>query len=220
MSNCKICGRITSKIKCSKNNVSYNRCFWCEFISKDDEFIVSEKEELKTYNNHNNSIDDFKYVKYFKEFIDATIMPYIKFGSVLDFGNGPSPVLRQILERDYDFKVDIYDHYYQPQKIYKTKKYDLIVCTEVVEHLKDPLYYFKIFQNHLKKDGYLAITTLFHHNYSDFLLWHYIRDMTHISFYTPKTMNFIGNQIGFNMIYHNDCRYVAFKKISEEVNRE
>ena len=48
-----------------KSGELYHFCKNCEFISKDDDEFISPEEELKIYNNHNNSIDDPRYVEYY-----------------------------------------------------------------------------------------------------------------------------------------------------------
>jgi hypothetical protein len=206
---CKICGAKTREIRHNKLKTSYSQCKLCEFISKDENAIISSQEELKIYNYHNNSIENEKYVAYFKDFLDNAVLPHFngaRFG--LDFGSGPSPVLAMILERDYGFDMDIHDLFYSPEKPYKDKQYNLITCTEVIEHLKNPLAYFRLFKELLHDGGILAIMTLFHPNNDiDFMDWFYVRDRSHISFYTPRTLEMIGELIGLKLIYHNGHRH-------------
>ncbi len=209
---CKICGHKTLKIFNKRSGSIYHSCKACDYIFKDEHFILPAEKEFQVYENHNNSIYDPKYVKYFKKFIHSAVLKYCNGKYGLDFGSGPSPVLAMILERDYGFNMDIYDLFYSPKAVYQGKKYDLITSTEVVEHLKDPLFYFKTFKDCLKKDGLLSIMTLFHpKDYEDFLDWFYIRDMSHISFYTLKTMETIGEKNGLKVIYSDSERYVSFK---------
>ncbi|MFO7929019.1 MAG: class I SAM-dependent methyltransferase [Candidatus Humimicrobiaceae bacterium] len=210
---CKICGSKTSKIFHKYPELKYYYCKACEFISKDERFILSPEKEYRNYNNHNNSINDPEYVDYFKKFLHSAVLKYCGSGKLgLDFGSGPSPVLAMILERDYNYNMDIYDLYYSPLKVYQGKKYDLVTSTEVTEHLKNPLSYFQIFRNCLKKEGLLSIMTLFYpNNQEQFLEWYYIRDKTHISFYTPKTMEIIGEKTGLKVIYTDHARYISFK---------
>jgi hypothetical protein len=50
--------------------------------------------------------------------------------------------------------------------------------------------------------------TLFHPNNDiDFMDWFYARDRSHISFYTPKTLEMIGELSGLKLIYHNEHRH-------------
>jgi len=211
---CKICGEETREIMNEKLGVVFYYYDACEFISKDAEIKLTREEELALYETHENSIDDPTYVAYFKKFLNAAVLDYCTLpGKGLDFGSGPSPVLGMILERDYDFLMDIYDLYYSPEKTYEHKKYDLVTATEVVEHLKYPLEYFKLFESLLKDDGILSIMTLFHaRDDAAFENWHYLRDITHISFYTQKTLESIAKMVGLEIIYTNEKRYTTFRK--------
>lgn len=210
---CKICGANTEEIIHEQFRLNYYYCNECEFISKDNRSIVTPEEELKIYNNHNNSIEDPRYVEFFRKFLDNAILNYCSNGRKgFDFGSGPSPVLAMILERDYHFSMDIYDLFYSPHKIYEGQKYDLVTSTEVVEHLLSPLQYFHQFKHLLKEDSILGIMTLFHpKDEESFVNWHYVRDMSHISFYTPKTMEVIAEKVGLKIIHTDFNRYTTFK---------
>lgn len=55
--------------------------------------------------------------------------------------------------------------------------------------------------------------TLFHpRNFNDFKDWFYIRDVTHVSFYTPKTIKIIANMLDMEFIDTNDYRYAVLRK--------
>lgn len=212
---CKICGSNTNKIFHKGFHLNYYYCPVCEFISKDESSIITVEEELRIYNLHENSIDDPGYVAYFKDFIDSAILSYCGPGRKgFDFGSGPSPVLATLLERDYAFSMDIYDLFYAPDKIYEGKKYNLVTATEVVEHLKNPLDYFHQLKVLLEDDGLLSVMTSFHpRNNKTFINWHYIREMSHISFYTLKTMEVISEKVGLKIIYSDGHRYTSFSRL-------
>ena len=137
----------------------------------------------------------------FREFIKKAILPHKpQIQTALDFGSGPGPVLAELLQ-EQGFKTDIYDKYFSSEKVYLNKKYDLITATEVFEHLKDPLSSVKLLKSHLNKNGILAIMTLFHQNNDEhFKKWWYRRDSTHISFYTPKTFEFMAELLGMTRL--------------------
>jgi hypothetical protein len=210
---CKICGSETNLISHSKFG-DYHWCEKCEFISKDKSFHPSKEDELRIYNQHNNSIEDPRYVDFFTTFIEDTILEYVNEGKKgFDFGSGPSPVLAQILEKYYGYNMDIYDLFYANEKSYIGNKYDLITSTEVIEHLEDPIPYFKLFVELMKDDTLLAIMTLFHKNdEAHFLCWNYMRDITHLSFYNLKTFEYIAKEVGLKIIYTNNIRYITFMK--------
>ena len=209
--NCKVCNSNITII-CHPKFGDYYYCSNCEFISKDESNRFNVVEEKLRYENHNNSIEDKDYVNYFCTFIKEAVIPFADEGKHgLDFGSGPSPVLAQILEQKFNYQMDIYDHFFSPEKVFIGKKYDLITSTEVVEHLNDPLYYFSLFSKLLKSKGVLAIMTNFHRNNEDhFLSWSYIRDVSHISFYTSKTMEYIASKVGLKIIYTNNDKYISF----------
>jgi len=179
----------------------------------DEQMMITFQEERKIYDYHENSIENDGYVNMFKDFLEAGVLPFAKEGNLLDFGSGPEPVLVKLLKRDYEFKVDHYDLHYQPKKVYEGKTYDVILATEVVEHLPNPLEVFKLIYNILEAGGIFSFMTLFHQNNKEhFLDWWYRRDETHISFYTEKTLNYIAELIGFEVLYTDGKRVMAYKK--------
>ncbi len=211
---CIICGANTSPLHHPRMKVTYHACGACEFISLDPRDRITEAEEFRIYENHQNSIEDPRYVAFFERFLQNAVFPYASGGRQgFDFGSGPSPVLAQLLERDYSYQMDIYDYFYSPEKGFEGKEYDLITTTEVVEHLADPLPTFRLLAGLLKPDGILAVMTLFHHrDPAHFLEWHYVRDKSHISFYTPATMVHVAQQVGLQMVHTNEERFSTFAR--------
>lgn len=211
---CKICGSQTRPFLDKQFKRNYYHCDLCDFISRDENTLIDETEELEIYNLHNNSYEDQGYTDMFRRFLDATVMPYVASGKdALEFGSGPEPVLTKILNLEYDYKVDIYDYYYSPEKVYLGKTYDLITCTEVIEHLKEPLAYFEMFKGLLKSGGVIGLMTLFHPKDDDkFGNWWYRRDDSHISFFTQKTIEYIGKKLDLELLYSDQKRCFAFRK--------
>lgn len=210
---CKICGSLTHAFEHPRTHVLFHECPNCEFIFKDENQYISETEEIKIYHQHENSLDNIGYVNYLQNFIDQAVMPYKSKGTSLDFGSGPEPVL-SILLKNMGYEVDIYDYYFAQDKVYEQKTYDLITSTEVVEHLRDPLPIFNMLSSHLKPQGILSIMTLFYPKDKEtFFDWFYIRDKSHVSFYSPKTMQEIANKINLELLDHNGYRIAVMKKI-------
>lgn len=195
MISCKICSKETT----SKEILSetYHFCQNCDFIFLDESDHISEKLEKERYLKHENSLDNEGYVDFLNDFIKKSVLPYKKeVKTILDFGSGPKPVLAELLKNE-GFDVTTYDYYFDKNEYYKTKKYDLIVLVEVIEHLKDPLKILKGLKNLLNKNGKIAIRTIFHpQNPDKFKIWWYITDPTHISFFSEKTMNAIAERLG------------------------
>ncbi len=211
---CIICGSTTWSFHHTIFDVDYHVCDHCEFIFKNPGDLILPDHEFEIYESHENSIEDSRYVAYFKRFLDAAVFPFENGERKgLDFGSGPSPVLSMILERDYGYEMDIYDLFYAPEKVYEGKTYDLITSTEVIEHLADPLVHFQTMKEAMKDNGILSIMTQFHkHDVEHFRTWHYMRDRSHISFYRRKTFMKIAEIVGLEMIYCDDKNYVTFRK--------
>ncbi len=208
---CKICNSSIKIIKTYDNDKIYRYCKECQAISLEEDFIVDKAKERAQYENHNNSFESKGYVRMFEDFLDYFWHDLDKNAiNALDFGSGPGPVLAQIME-NRALHVEVYDKFYQPEPIYKDKKYDLITSTEVFEHLQNPLEVLKLFKKHLKKGGLIAIMTLFHdNNEENFQKWWYRRDPTHILFYTPKTFEVLADMCGLKTLKCDNRRIVVF----------
>lgn len=211
---CKICQADTRVLCHPITQHRYYRCEQCDFVFKSEVHYLSASDELREYDLHTNSIEDLRYVDYFKRFIEAAVVGYASIGRKgLDFGSGPSPVLATILERDYGYDMDIYDLFYAPEKVFQGRRYDLITSTEVVEHLEDPLAFFQLVRGLMCEDGVLAVMTLFHPEEDEAILKsHYLRDQTHISFFSLRTMETVAALAGLEVIYTDHKRYISFRR--------
>lgn len=188
----------------------------------ESEILPPGKEKIE-YLTHNNTLENKGYVNMFREFIKKTITPYLDIKNnkrALDFGSGPGPdwVLAHLLIEE-GVKVEIYDAYFAPEKVYIDKTYDLITCTEVLEHLKEPLETLKLLKKHLKSNDILALMTLFHpikgenlEGEEQFQQWWYRRDVTHASFFRPKTFQYIANLLGMSLLMIDERNSISLQK--------
>lgn len=215
MNKCKICNCNTTVIKDAKYVKIYYRCEECDYIFLDDIHYLDAGLEKEHYDNHENNLESLGYVDMFENLIEEFISIDAKeIKTALDFGCGEGEVLPILLERRGIF-CDRYDLFYFPQKVYKNKKYDLIVSTEVIEHLASPLDTLKELLLHLNKDGYLLLMTYFHPSDDEkFLKWFYIKDITHIGFFSIKTFEYMASELSLKIIKHNSKNSIMFRKIS------
>lgn len=209
---CPICSNPNTTIWTHpKRKTTYYLCPNCEAIFMDPIHFPTHETELKKYLEHENDLENQGYVNFLENFIDATVVPVLKEGHILDYGSGPNPVL-SILLKQRGYNVDIYDPYFH-REIPSNIHFDLITSTEVVEHFHEPLTSFEQMVKLLKPKGYLCILTLFHHNdMQHFEDWFYQRDPTHVIFYRPKTLSVLANLLNLELIEHNDYRYAIFRK--------
>lgn len=212
---CKICGSEDLRIiikKTKRNSYNYFVCNNCDAIFIDENNILLEDSEVERYKVHNNSYNDKSYRDYFHNFI-CYIDEFIdKRAKILDFGSGPEPVLAKVL-KEYNFDIDIYDKFFHKNDSFKNKFYDVVISTEVFEHLKNPLEVFNLLISRLNQNGYLIIMTNFHpKNEDDFLNWWYVRDPTHITFYSKNTFEYIANKFKLKIIKSNEKNIIVLQK--------
>jgi len=210
---CKICNAKSSKIVDDKTSKVYYWCKECEYISLDPSFYIDRVSEKKHYDKHHNNLESTGYVKMFEDLVDEFVLPFKKdIKTALDFGCGEGEVLPIVLERS-GFICDRYDLFYFPKKVYIGKKYDLILSTEVIEHLKNPLATIEEILSHIKDGGHLILMSMFHPKTAgEFFKWWYIRDITHIGFFNLKTFKYLAQKYNLKIIKHNDKNIVMFKK--------
>ena len=208
---CSLCSNECQIIDTPKRKF-YN-CPKCDFIFVDDIHIVSQEIEKARYLNHNNNFENLGYVNMFEDFLKKTFNnDFTNIKTALDYGCGTEPVLAKILNTK-GVKTEYYDPYFFPKKIFINKKYDLIISTEVIEHIREPLKIFDLFSNHINSNGKLALMTYFHpRDKKQFLNWWYIQDITHISFYSEITIKFIAEKFGFKFLWSDGKNKILFSK--------
>jgi SAM-dependent methyltransferase len=190
----------------------YYHCQQCGLIFVDKEFLPDRTEERERYLQHNNSIAAEGYVAMLEQFIGKAILPFGEKGQeVLDFGCGPEPVLKILLERQ-GFVPDIYDLYFAPRLPGK-ENYDLITSTEVLEHIYTPQTVWHYFAQTLKPGGHLAVMTLFAPPLPQFSAWWYRQDFTHVCFYSKKTFVWLQRVFPFTVVFMDNKNTVVMRRI-------
>ena len=209
---CKICDCDTKSLNDPELQKQFHRCPNCQCIMLDPHYYLSAEKENSLYNNHQNSLENAGYVKMFEDFLDYFWNDLTCKEKALDFGSGPTPVLAELLRRR-GVSVDCYDKFYQPIECFKNQTYDFMTSTEVFEHLEDPVATLSLLSQHLKPKGIIALMTLFHTNDEAFFLkWWYRRDPTHITFYTPHTLEVLAQKCGLELLKTDGKRIVILKK--------
>ncbi|MFP4090040.1 MAG: class I SAM-dependent methyltransferase [Cyclobacteriaceae bacterium] len=188
----------------------YYHCLHCKLIFLDKQFLPSPAQEKTRYDQHQNTADDKGYVSFLEQLITPA-SAYLKPGMrALDFGCGPEPVLASLLEERFSLSCEVYDPYYFPQL--PEGKYDCIFATETFEHFFQPALELEKLSQWLMKDAYLFMMTSRWHSLQHFKNWWYRRDITHVSFYHRKSMEFIAASYGFNVLYDDQKSICLLQK--------
>lgn len=184
-------------------------CPECKLLMKDIAALPGPETEKARYLLHRNSPENVGYVDFLHSFFQR-IVPFIaEYGRALDFGCGPQPVLAGILEA-HGMHTEVYDPFFfsnQPKG-----QFDLITCTETAEHFHSPETSFQVMTDLLRNGGILALMTEFYPSLQQIRHWHYLRDITHVSFYNLQTMHYIAQHYGLKLLYTDAVRTVVYQK--------
>lgn len=108
-------------------------------------------------------------------------------------------------------RVSLYDPFYFDHPNLLEQAYDFITATEVVEHLQHPARVFASLFEQLDPGGWLGVMTKQVIDQQAFATWHYIRDLTHICFYSRPTFEYIAQKFKADLFFEgNDV--ILFKK--------
>lgn len=171
------------------------RCLNCDLTFKNPKSFPSLDSEKSRYLEHNNVVEDQRYLTYLKKLLDKS---EITQGKALDFGCGPVKGYEFLCKKIYpQIEVLSYDPVFYPTTL--DDKFDLILCSEVLEHLHKPFESLDFILNLMNQNGILAISTQLsdNKNMSD---WWYLRDHTHVVFYSKKTIRWISNHFSLKIL--------------------
>ena len=187
-------------------------CPECSLVFKNPEHFLDHADESHRYQQHMNNSDDPGYVA----FLDRLVDPLREFlpskFDALDFGCGPGPTISILLE-NVGGKVENYDPLFFPDAhLLIPESYDVVTCTEVVEHFKNPKNDWELLTSLVKDSGLLGVMTLQYSPEIDYAKWWYKNDPTHVCFYQERTLNFLAEEFGFEIIYNDKKSITIFRK--------
>lgn len=189
----------------------YFRCNICKLVFVPKQFHVNFTREKQEYDLHENSSGDEGYLRFLSRFSDPFAQKIGTPKRGLDFGCGPGPALAGLIEQ-HGHKVALYDPLFNNDRTVLTKRYDFITATEVVEHFRCPAKEFTQLFYMLVPCGYLGLMTKMVKDDAVFATWHYIRDPTHIVFYSRETFTYIADLFTADVTFIEDD-VIIFKKL-------
>jgi SAM-dependent methyltransferase len=159
------------------------------------DYHLSPAAEKAEYDKHCNAVDDAGYRAFLQRLAQPLMGKLAPASRGLDFGCGPAPALADILQQA-GFSVGLYDLYYYPDNSVFDRQYDFITATEVIEHLAQPWQALQMLWQILQPGGTLGLMTKQVIDRPRFASWHYIRDPTHIAFYSRDTFLWLAKELG------------------------
>ncbi len=171
----------------------YYRCPHCDLIHVLPSQFLSLEAEKAEYDKHQNSPEDVGYRKFLGRLFTPLNNRLRPASYGLDFGCGPGPTLSLMFE-EAGHQVGLFDSFYAPDKHPLTLQYDFVTASEVVEHLHAPAAELALLWSILKPGGWLGIMTKLALDLDAFSRWHYKSDLTHVCFFSRKTMDWLAGQ--------------------------
>ena len=201
---CPLCLFPKTSIWTEINKDDYFNCPLCGLVFLDKNKLPSANDEINEYLLHNNNPSDIGYQTHLKKLI-MPLLPYInQTQQGLDFGCGYNPSIAVIMN-DMGYNVANYDAFFCNDNHILEQKYDFITCSEVVEHFHNPILEFNLLDKLLKPNGILAVMTQILFDNIEFNSWYYVKEISHVCFYRPKTLEWIADKFSYrHQIINND----------------
>lgn len=182
----------------------YFHCQHCDLIFMHPEEMPQPAQEKARYDLHQN--EDSAGYRRFLEPILQEIKIYSQQThispsqlAILDFGCGPTAIFNKMLAEE-SMKAANYDLYYFPDQNPLQKSYDVITSTEVWEHFHHPHEEISQLVKLLRPQGLLAVMTSAHPGSGLFPDWQYRRDLTHVIFFSEKSMRWLAEEFHLDLI--------------------
>lgn len=169
---------------------SYFQCRVCSLVFVPRSEILTHAQEKERYEAHENSGPGYE--TYLNQII-SSIKPHLTDEMKgLDFGSGSSTYLSKTLKN-----TKAYDVYFHPDKSLLEKRYEFVIMSEVIEHLRDLEEEMRLIKTILKPGSLLFVKTKFLPE-EDFSNWFYKRDRTHVQFFNQKSFRKLSELFGFS----------------------
>lgn len=208
--NCPLCGQAKISPNYSGERGHYALCPNCKLVFLDPSSHPSSAESKQRYDTHNNNPEDEGYQAFFAELVEALKSRRPPPAKVLDYGTGQGSALPPLLSA-LGYEVALYDPLYVPDSKVLNKTYDVVTCTETMEHFAKPGQEFEKLVKMLPSKGILAVMSLWLAKKQDFDSWWYKNDLTHISFYTEDTLSWMASNWNLHLEVLSD-RLALFRK--------
>lgn len=101
--------------------------------------------------------------------------------------------------------------------LFKNLSFDLIILSDIIEHVKDPVGILRCLRKTLSNDGIVIIQTGDSDSFWAKIMkknWHFFAPPQHLYFFSKKTLEQVLNQAGYKVItVHKEGKYVSLRYI-------
>ena len=156
---------------------------------------VTVAAERARYAHHDNVGTNQGYVAFLGQVADTVSSLTAPDATVLDFGSGENHVLTDILN-DRGRRCRAYDPLYGLGGDALLEKYAVVVMCEVIEHLRDLRAELARVGGCLRSGSHVVVRTRCYPSLTEIPSWWYARDITHINFFAPRSLEHAAGLIG------------------------
>ncbi|MEJ2541221.1 MAG: class I SAM-dependent methyltransferase, partial [Gemmatimonadota bacterium] len=187
---CPLCGVEDAEEHLRQGGRRFLRCPTCDLLFLDPVQRLGPADERARYQTHENHPEDPRYRAFLRRLADP-LLERLAPGSVgLDYGSGPGPTLSRILTEAGHPTRD-YDPFFTADPSVLDREYDFVTCSETAEHFFDPAGEFRRIDGLIAPGGWFGLMTGIVRPGLDLASWWYLRDPTHVAFYSPAALKWI-----------------------------
>jgi hypothetical protein len=206
--NCPLCSAGNqAEFSTAENGYVYFRCSRCSLIWLGADHRLSREDEASHYCLHQN------FGSAYQSYLLNTVKPaleYVKPGALcLDFGCGPTEGMSGLLS-PMGFRVESYDPFFFP-RVLRRNRYDLVLCSESLEHLFMPGREFVRIDAAMKRSAILGVRSQLWDGLGSFKDWYYRLDPTHVCFYSKDTVEWLAAHFGWDLLELSNPYWVLRK---------
>lgn len=209
-SRCPLCHSLEVDLFFRDRFREYEECRNCRLVFVPPQFHLNQSDEKAVYDLHENDPQDTGYLRFLSRLSTPLLATLTACQQGLDFGCGPGPALASFFVSQGHQMAEYDPLYFPSAKLLKTE-YDFICATEVVEHFRTPQQEFDLLFSLLRRGGQLGIMTKLVLGLDQFRKWHYIRDLTHVSFFSQETFQYIAQRYN-SKVYFADKDVILLHK--------
>lgn len=169
----------------------YRHCETCDLVHLDPVQRPTLSEERTEYLLHRNDPCDDGYRRHLQRLTDPLFDGVPKGARALDYGCGPTASISALMAEE-GYSVLDYDPLFRA--IILQGKFDVIAMSETAEHLHEPGLAFDRLARLLAPGGRLGVMTAFRDPRQTFAHWYYLRERSHVSFFSHTTMRWIAKR--------------------------
>jgi SAM-dependent methyltransferase len=180
----------------------FRQCGTCALVFVPPRYHLGRAEERAVYDQHVNSPEDAGYRTFLSRLSEPMLARLAPHSHGLDFGCGPGPALAGLF-REAGHTCAEYDPFYRRDPSVLARSYDFVASSEVFEHLARPHDVLDLLLALLRPGGWLGIMTKRVTSREAFTTWHYVRDPTHVAFFSERTFAWVAARFGCTMHVHS-----------------